>query len=681
MNIIPVIFGLVTTVIVLFALICDVTDPGWPEPHQIRRSFRTRPKSEKKDVHSSDKDSDVEADVKETDQLVPGGTFENLFWFIQLSDTHFSIFKDKKRGPDLMRFCDNQLSVIHPRFVLVSGDIVDAKSMDTFGSKQYREEWQIYKQVTDTCTKRVDGQWYETRGNHDVFDVPHFTSSNNYYRQYSVQTKFRNQTSYMFDFKTDFGHYSFIAMDACLVPGPRRPFNFFGQLRDEDVKRLSEFSRKSHGSNLTIWFGHYPTSFIVYPNIRSLMSGGIAYLCGHLHTLGGLVEKMYTRQKTGMLELELGDWRDNRMFRVLAIDHDLLSFTDEIVEQWPIILITNPKNAQFLAPRHEPLHRIGMSTHIRILVFNPVALKYVNVSIDGQFIGSAEPVKDNLYVLAWEANKYSVGLHEIMVTVKDIKSNSRTVSQTFSINYSQHKFALVPKLLLMMNLFDVGKILFWSLFSIWLAVLILLRRCSNIRPYLLVSNVPVINVICWWCNLWLRALWKLTQIDQLFYITLIMFVYVGVGPWFIGEFLKDSIGFMFVWGIVVLNTLIPGSFTYFFGIFQIFTFNIPLACYLGYYYDRVNYKYRCWLESAESQGQDSFRPSFWWLVIMDIPLIILFLLQFYLALSGFPKAYGIMAFYLSPVRTWSALMVFPLNLIAYRQACRKTSSRASTSSR
>lgn len=404
------------------------------------------------------------------------------------------------------------------------------------------------------------------------------------------------------------------------------------------------------------------------------MSGGIAYLCGHLHTLAGFVPNMYTRQKTGMLELELGDWRDNRMFRILAVDHDLLSFTDEVVQQWPIILITNPKNAQFLAPQHEPLHRIGMSTHIRILVFNPIALKHVNVSIDRQFLGSADHVKENLYVLKWDTNKYSAGLlHEIIVAVEDIEGNSRTISQTFSLNNSQPKFSIVPKLLLMLNLFGVGKILFWSLFSVWLAVLFLLRRCSNIRPYSLVSSLPVFTVLCWWCNLWLRALWKLTQVDRLFYITVSMFVYVGVGPWFIGEFLRDEIGFMFVWGIVVLNTLIPGSFTYFFGIFQIFTFNIPLTCYLGYYYDRVNSKYRCWLASAENPERDNFQAPFWWLALLKVPLIILFLFQFYLALSGFPKAYGILAFYISPVRTWSAFSIFPLTLIAYRQACCVTS--------
>jgi hypothetical protein len=39
----------------------------------------------------------------------------------------------------------------------------------------------------------------------------------------------------------------------------------------------------------------------------------VAYLCGHLHTLGGLVPQMYTIQNEGFVELELADWKDERM--------------------------------------------------------------------------------------------------------------------------------------------------------------------------------------------------------------------------------------------------------------------------------------------------------------------------------------------------------------------------------
>ena len=37
-----------------------------------------------------------------------------------------------------------------------------------------------------------------------------------------------------------------------------------------------------------------------------------AYLCGHLHDLGGVMLKMYGRHRDGHLELELADWKFRR---------------------------------------------------------------------------------------------------------------------------------------------------------------------------------------------------------------------------------------------------------------------------------------------------------------------------------------------------------------------------------
>lgn len=115
--------------------------------------------------------------------------------------------------------------------------------------------------------------------------------------------------------------YSFIGVDACLEPGPRRPFNFIGMLDDVEVDELERLIKKSQesGSNYTVWFGHFPTSCIISPGHRSVRQliakdkKGLAYVCGHLHRLGGLIPQMYTLQKEGFLELELGDWKDNRV--------------------------------------------------------------------------------------------------------------------------------------------------------------------------------------------------------------------------------------------------------------------------------------------------------------------------------------------------------------------------------
>lgn len=59
--------------------------------------------------------------------------------------------------------------------------------------------------------------------------------------------------------------YSFVAIDACLQPGPRRPFNFVGALDAVEIKKIHRLvaeSRKKE-SDYIFWFGHYPTSCII----------------------------------------------------------------------------------------------------------------------------------------------------------------------------------------------------------------------------------------------------------------------------------------------------------------------------------------------------------------------------------------------------------------------------------
>lgn len=154
----------------------------------------------------------------------------------------------------------------------------------------------------------------------DNFNVAGFDSKQNYFTNYSVQGK-NHPRSYIYQIRERGELYSFIGVDACLEPGPKRPFNFIGMLDDVEVDEINRliYQTEITGSNYSIWFGHFPTSCIVSPGhgeVRSLIgkdNKSMVYVCGHLHRLGGLVPKMYTLQQQGFLELELGDWKDNRV--------------------------------------------------------------------------------------------------------------------------------------------------------------------------------------------------------------------------------------------------------------------------------------------------------------------------------------------------------------------------------
>ena len=113
--------------------------------------------------------------------------------------------------------------------------------------------------------------------------------------------------------------YAFISVDATLQIGPKRILNFVGELEDNQLTKLDKLERSALESNVnaSIWFGHYPTSSILstglLPGLRHVAAKGIAYLCGHFHTWGGIVPQMYSHHHSGLLELELADWKHNRM--------------------------------------------------------------------------------------------------------------------------------------------------------------------------------------------------------------------------------------------------------------------------------------------------------------------------------------------------------------------------------
>ena len=61
--------------------------------------------------------------------------------------------------------------------------------------------------------------------------MPGRNSELNYFKRYGIMKS--NEHSYMREVSTHEGDkYSFIAIDASIEPGPRRPFNFFGYLNE-----------------------------------------------------------------------------------------------------------------------------------------------------------------------------------------------------------------------------------------------------------------------------------------------------------------------------------------------------------------------------------------------------------------------------------------------------------------
>ncbi|KAI8096209.1 Metallo-dependent phosphatase-like protein [Halteromyces radiatus] len=317
----------------------------------------------------------------------------NLFYFIQVSDLHISKFRTQTQH--FLHFIQSVLPIVRPSFVVVTGDLTDAKGIDGVKTQQYKEEWQLYQNAIDQGIED-DLPWYDMRGNHDCFDLPSWQSNINLYRTFGKSSQLLEEGKgvYSWQMNQSYGQYQFIAMDACPKKGPARPLNFYGYMPTNSMDRLESTLLDESTYNHTFLFTHYPTTTMIFGQSNILKSYDTT---------------------TKSLELELGDMKDHGVYRIMAVDDDLVSFVDvelpaklltsstthgdgipltenntviwpEKTRLAPIILITNPKDARFLLPGKEPIYRIRNSTHIRFLVFSdhdPHSLK-VRIFVDNK---------------------------------------------------------------------------------------------------------------------------------------------------------------------------------------------------------------------------------------------------------------------------------------------------------
>ncbi|CAH2230975.1 jg3446 [Pararge aegeria aegeria] len=563
----------------------------------------------------------------------------NLIWFLQISDIHISIFRDPGRISQFQQFCDSTVKKIKPHIVLATGDLTDAKAKDNLGSSQVKTEWVYYYNIIKESGVTEHTTWLDIRGNHDNFNIRTLNAQENYFRNYSVQGS-TNSRSYVHIVKHNGVSVAFLGIDACPEPGLRRPFNFIGILDAQEqqvIQRLKTVAESN--ADHIVWFGHYPTSCILplqqdseKIDVRQFMGntkGSQVYVCGHLHSMGGMVPRMYTKHKKGYLELELGDWKDNRMFRLAAIDHGLFSFVDQKHNTWPLVLVTNPKHARFTLPGREPLQLMPQSSHIRILAFSDVKMESVKISFDNISWMKCKGTNKPLFVCLWLPHVFKAGVHKLYVSAVDEMGRKTDVEHLFSLDGSVVPFEIIPRILLMLDAGVVFQALFGTLIMINVLPLVILRLQKRPPKYRRKYGRQI-----------LRRVWLLSKIDRVFYPIVLYAIYLPLGPWAVGELIDGYIGAIFAWGILIKGSFIPEPFTYMYGSVQLMFVQIPLIVVLAH----------CLETRLFCQNIRSYQR-----LLKNLPFIFILSIQLLLAYF-FWLEYGTLSFMFGPLRTWSVAL-------------------------
>ena len=377
-------------------------------------------------------------------QPEPGGSESGVTWLVQLSDLHISAhsYPERCASPacsralappltraaarselDLSRFATRLLRRLRPAALLLSGDLTDSKTESRVGSLQYEEEWAGVRRAAEALRAAASlppTHLLAVRGNHDTFGVAERGGAHDHFgawRSEEGAAEARAHRLLLGLGTADSPHVTLLQLDASLSPGWRRPCNFAGSWSEAEAEaELGPLGAPAGGVQLA--FGHFPLAFIEGRRVErrsgasasalgsQLAARGVtAYLCGHLHWRFGdrlhhwhsFESHMFeSNARLPLLELEAGDWKQSRAWRLLALDASAagggapaLSFRDFAFESHKagplVVLITSPPDARYHHPTPQPSAALGAPAteqpFVRALVFPPKGISPAQLTV------------------------------------------------------------------------------------------------------------------------------------------------------------------------------------------------------------------------------------------------------------------------------------------------------------
>ena len=328
-------------------------------------------------------------------------------------------------------------------------------------------------------------------------------------------------------------------------------------------------------------------------------------------------------------------------FRVLAIDNGLLSFTDVKHGDWPVVLITNPKNSKYVAPRVEKLENILVSDVVRILAFSPHGISSVSVQLNKEDWKLCQKEKENIFTVQWEPSQYVGSINVIRVEVVDGFGETREISQSFVVeqdSISSLSYSLYARLILQSSPHSLLSSLWLAAFCVCSLPLGLARYCPARLETLLGPGLT-------------RSLRLAARHKFLFNVYMFTCVFVTFGPWHIGEILTGHIGYVFAWATVVRGTILPSFYPYVFSLVHLLFFHFPLLWALVF---KLQWRAGDSADSRMSLAVTNIPVT----LVLSLQAILLIVLYFYPSRLGIFKEIALM---LAPVEISTIIIGFLLN--------------------
>ena len=348
---------------------------------------------------------------------------DELFWFLQISDTHVGAnwgygTQDTDSLAWVLTAADE---VIHPEFIVNTGDLIDATNGYLVPTAQYQEEWDEYNGV-------LAGQavtfFHDIPGNHDTY----FDEGATYYLGNSLIGTAYGQWHEAWSHGFEWGEYVFVGLNTADTTGSWAGFDSPG-VTEEEQDFLAESLAAYSDARLAFVFSHHPVWDLEEGGDETtalLEEHGVSiWASGHVHA-----HSVEQQGATLHQVLDSACKGDESNLGLFAVDHDGVSTRALDLGDWPFVMVTAPVDAG-LGGGNPYAYTVSVNhdaNPVRALVFDEEVPLTVSLYVDGGESITLEEVAPSVWQCAWDATGYEEGLHELsVVAVTPSGSESHTI--------------------------------------------------------------------------------------------------------------------------------------------------------------------------------------------------------------------------------------------------------------